>query len=331
MSKSLGNGIDPQRGDRQARRRDHPPVGGRDRLLGRHRRSTTRSSRASSKPTGASATRCASCWPTPATSTSATDAVAAGRHARDRPLCAGACAAQFQADGAARTTSATSSIRSSPSCRPSAPKTWARSTSTSSRTASTRRRRSRARAARRRPRCGTSPHAHAALDGAVPVASPPKRPSGSSSRSADATDLHPRSSTSRRRYRDTKRCWPSGRAIAPAARRGAQAPGDAARAGRHRLVAAGRSGPARRRRSATRCSPAWATSSSSSPSPAAPACIAVERVDATSASTCSRARTAKCERCWHYRADVGAEPAHPGLCGRCADNLFGAGEDRQFG
>jgi len=39
---------------------------------------------------------------------------------------------------------------------------------------------------------------------------------------------------------------------------------------------------------------------------------------------------AKCERCWHYRPDVGAEPAHPGLCGRCADNLFGAGEDRQF-
>ena len=37
---------------------------------------------------------------------------------------------------------------------------------------------------------------------------------------------------------------------------------------------------------------------------------------------------AKCERCWHYRADVGAEPAHPGLCGRCASNLFGAGEDR---
>ncbi len=38
----------------------------------------------------------------------------------------------------------------------------------------------------------------------------------------------------------------------------------------------------------------------------------------------------KCERCWHYRADIGAEPAHPGLCGRCADNLFGAGEERQF-
>jgi len=38
----------------------------------------------------------------------------------------------------------------------------------------------------------------------------------------------------------------------------------------------------------------------------------------------------KCERCWHYRADVGSEPAHPLLCGRCADNLFGAGEVRQF-
>jgi isoleucyl-tRNA synthetase len=39
---------------------------------------------------------------------------------------------------------------------------------------------------------------------------------------------------------------------------------------------------------------------------------------------------AKCERCWHYREDVGTEPAHPGLCGRCADNLFGAGESRLF-
>ncbi len=37
---------------------------------------------------------------------------------------------------------------------------------------------------------------------------------------------------------------------------------------------------------------------------------------------------AKCERCWHYRADVGADPAHPGLCGRCHSNLFGAGEVR---
>jgi isoleucyl-tRNA synthetase len=36
----------------------------------------------------------------------------------------------------------------------------------------------------------------------------------------------------------------------------------------------------------------------------------------------------KCERCWHYRADVGADAAHPDLCGRCVANLFGAGEAR---
>jgi isoleucyl-tRNA synthetase len=38
---------------------------------------------------------------------------------------------------------------------------------------------------------------------------------------------------------------------------------------------------------------------------------------------------AKCERCWHYRADVGINPEHPGLCGRCDSNLHGAGEARQ--
>jgi isoleucyl-tRNA synthetase len=38
----------------------------------------------------------------------------------------------------------------------------------------------------------------------------------------------------------------------------------------------------------------------------------------------------KCERCWHYRDDVGIDPAHPTICGRCTSNLFGAGEDRKF-
>ncbi len=38
----------------------------------------------------------------------------------------------------------------------------------------------------------------------------------------------------------------------------------------------------------------------------------------------------KCERCWHYRDDVGADPAHPTICGRCTSNLFGIGEDRKF-
>ncbi len=37
---------------------------------------------------------------------------------------------------------------------------------------------------------------------------------------------------------------------------------------------------------------------------------------------------AKCERCWHYRADVGHDTAHPTLCGRCTSNLYGAGENR---
>jgi isoleucyl-tRNA synthetase len=37
----------------------------------------------------------------------------------------------------------------------------------------------------------------------------------------------------------------------------------------------------------------------------------------------------KCERCWHYRDDVGVDPAHPTICGRCTSNLFGAGESRK--
>ncbi|OIQ65057.1 isoleucine--tRNA ligase [mine drainage metagenome] len=38
---------------------------------------------------------------------------------------------------------------------------------------------------------------------------------------------------------------------------------------------------------------------------------------------------AKCERCWHWRDDVDADPKHPGLCGRCVSNLYGAGEPRR--
>lgn len=37
----------------------------------------------------------------------------------------------------------------------------------------------------------------------------------------------------------------------------------------------------------------------------------------------------KCERCWHHREDVGIDPDHPAICGRCVDNLFGQGEPRQ--
>jgi isoleucyl-tRNA synthetase len=38
----------------------------------------------------------------------------------------------------------------------------------------------------------------------------------------------------------------------------------------------------------------------------------------------------KCARCWHRRADVGADPAHPEICGRCVDNIAGPGEQRRF-
>jgi isoleucyl-tRNA synthetase len=38
----------------------------------------------------------------------------------------------------------------------------------------------------------------------------------------------------------------------------------------------------------------------------------------------------KCERCWHYRADVGSNHDHTGLCGRCVSNLYGSGEARAF-
>ena len=39
---------------------------------------------------------------------------------------------------------------------------------------------------------------------------------------------------------------------------------------------------------------------------------------------------AKCERCWHYREEVGQDAAHPTLCGRCVSNLYGAGEARTY-
>ena len=38
----------------------------------------------------------------------------------------------------------------------------------------------------------------------------------------------------------------------------------------------------------------------------------------------------KCERCWHHREDVGVVAQEPELCGRCVDNVSGAGEIRQF-
>lgn len=39
---------------------------------------------------------------------------------------------------------------------------------------------------------------------------------------------------------------------------------------------------------------------------------------------------AKCERCWHYSADVGAHAEYDDLCGRCVDNVAGEGEKRAY-
>ncbi len=38
----------------------------------------------------------------------------------------------------------------------------------------------------------------------------------------------------------------------------------------------------------------------------------------------------KCDRCWHYREDVGHDEEHPTICKRCTDNLFYYGEIRNF-
>ena len=55
--------------------------------------------------------------------------------------------------------------------------------------------------------------------------------------------------------------------------------------------------------------------------------VASEAEEAVEVAASSQA---KCERCWHYRADVGSHADHAGLCGRCYSNLFGSGEKRAF-
>ncbi len=38
----------------------------------------------------------------------------------------------------------------------------------------------------------------------------------------------------------------------------------------------------------------------------------------------------KCVRCWHQLPDVGKHEEHPELCGRCVENVVGAGEHRHY-
>ncbi|KAB7764631.1 isoleucine--tRNA ligase [Xanthomonas maliensis] len=38
----------------------------------------------------------------------------------------------------------------------------------------------------------------------------------------------------------------------------------------------------------------------------------------------------KCVRCWHHQASVGSDPRHPELCSRCVSNIEGPGEVRRW-
>jgi isoleucyl-tRNA synthetase len=54
--------------------------------------------------------------------------------------------------------------------------------------------------------------------------------------------------------------------------------------------------------------------------------VAGEAISVSSSAT----KAVKCERCWHYCDDIGVDPAHPTICGRCTSNLAGVGEVRTF-
>ncbi len=43
-----------------------------------------------------------------------------------------------------------------------------------------------------------------------------------------------------------------------------------------------------------------------------------------------KAEGEKCQRCWHYTTDVGQNPEHAEVCGRCYTNVAGDGEQREF-
>ena len=46
--------------------------------------------------------------------------------------------------------------------------------------------------------------------------------------------------------------------------------------------------------------------------------------------TLQKTAAPKCVRCWHRREDVGQHTEHPELCGRCAQNVTGEGEERHY-
>ncbi|MCG8413900.1 MAG: class I tRNA ligase family protein, partial [Pseudomonadales bacterium] len=61
----------------------------------------------------------------------------------------------------------------------------------------------------------------------------------------------------------------------------------------------------------------------------APDTVTTTEVDGLSLQVTASAH-AKCERCWHHRADVGSNTAHPTLCTRCVTNIETKGEIRLY-
>ncbi|MCL2913360.1 isoleucine--tRNA ligase [Shewanella corallii] len=64
--------------------------------------------------------------------------------------------------------------------------------------------------------------------------------------------------------------------------------------------------------------------------PLADATDAVETELASLKLSITKSEGQKCERCWHFREEVGTIAGHETLCQRCVTNIEGEGEDRQF-
>jgi isoleucyl-tRNA synthetase len=52
--------------------------------------------------------------------------------------------------------------------------------------------------------------------------------------------------------------------------------------------------------------------------------------DAEQAILVKPSQHTKCERCWHYVADVGSHADHPTICGRCVSNISGKSQSRKY-
>ncbi len=79
----------------------------------------------------------------------------------------------------------------------------------------------------------------------------------------------------------------------------------------------------------------WFITSEAEAVPAAqrPADAVEAKLEGTGATVWIAARRSaapKCVRCWQLRPDVGQHAGHPLLCGRCVENVGGAGEQRNF-